>query len=321
MNSRWSLATKLTIFAVFAVLFAGALIALSGRYNKSQAYDYNNERGKRDYDKEFTVSANDNLFLDVDFGDVDIIGSSDGKVHVKVTMKGDQDFVERYPVEIEQEGNTVKVLQKQHSRHFHFFDGDNYSAKYEISVPNSFNLDLSTSGGNVKVSDVKGDIKGNTSGGDLDVSKLDGTVTMSTSGGNIYGKDLAGTLDLETSGGDIVIEGGTGVLKTETSGGNIKITDVDAEVRASTSGGNIRARLQSNKGIRLSTSGGNITLALPSTATGDVDADATGGNVSCDLPFQGKIKDDNMRGKINGGGSEISLETSGGSIEIVERNN
>ncbi len=320
MNSRWSLGTKLTLFAVFAVLFAGMLIALSGRYQKSEAYDFTTENGKRDYDKEFTVNLNDNLYVDVDFGDVIIVGSSDNKVHVKVTMRGDEDYVERYPVEIEQEGNTVRVTQKQHSRHFHFFDGDNYDAKYEISVPKEFNLDLSTSGGNLNLSDVKGDIKGNTSGGDLDLSKLDGTITVSTSGGNVYARELTGTLDLETSGGDIVVESSSGVLKTETSGGNIKITDVDAEVRASTSGGNIRARLQSNKGIRLSTSGGNITLALPSTATGDVDADATGGNVSCDLPFQGKIKDDNMRGKINGGGSEISLETSGGSIEIVERN-
>ncbi|MBI3194409.1 MAG: hypothetical protein HYZ34_08100, partial [Ignavibacteriae bacterium] len=54
----------------------------------------------------------------------------------------------------------------------------------------------------------------------------------------------------------------------------------------------------------------------PDTISGDIDADATGGNVSCDLPFKGKLKDDNLRGTINGGGNEIVLETSGGNIDV-----
>ncbi|TAK63549.1 MAG: hypothetical protein EPO24_04145, partial [Bacteroidetes bacterium] len=86
MNNRWSLGAKLALFSLFAVLFAVMLIALSGRYHKSEAQDYFSGNDKKNVEKDFTVNANDYLHLDVDFGDVIIDGTSDNKVHVKVTM-------------------------------------------------------------------------------------------------------------------------------------------------------------------------------------------------------------------------------------------
>ena len=48
----------------------------------------------------------------------------------------------------------------------------------------------------------------------------------------------------------------------------------------------------------------------------DVRAEATGGDVSCEFPFEGRMKDESLHGKINGGGNQIRLESSGGSIAI-----
>ncbi len=320
MNNGTSLGVKLTIFAVIAILFAGMVIALSGRYQKSEASEFSFSNGKQHYDQEFTVSENDNLFVDTDFGNLTINGSSDNKVHVVVTIKGDQDEIDRYPVVIEQNGNTVSVTAHNRGSHFRWFDMNSLNARYEISIPVNFNLDISTAGGNIRIDNVKGEIKGSTSGGDIDVKRLEGDIKIETSGGNVKGQELYGTIDLRTSGGDIDIENSTGKLMTETSGGNIRIFDTDAEVNASTSGGNIKANLASNKGIKLSTSGGNIILALPDSISADVYADATGGDVNCDFPLQGRIEEDRMRGKINGGGNEIDLETSGGTIELRSRN-
>jgi DUF4097 and DUF4098 domain-containing protein YvlB len=87
-------------------------------------------------------------------------------------------------------------------------------------------------------------------------------------------------------------------------------------LHAETSGGDIRIELKDNKGIDLTTSGGNITVSLPKSVTADVRAEATGGDVTCDFPFSGKLKDGSFDGKINGGGQLIRLETSGGDIVI-----
>ena len=108
----------------------------------------------------------------------------------------------------------------------------------------------------------------------------------------------------------------TGSLDVETSGGNIIIKNSDAKLTASTSGGDIQVELKDNKGINLSTSGGNITVSLPKSISAQVDATTTGGDVSCDFAFAGKIKDGSMHGKINGGGNLIQVETSGGDIVI-----
>jgi DUF4097 and DUF4098 domain-containing protein YvlB len=108
-----------------------------------------------------------------------------------------------------------------------------------------------------------------------------------------------------------------GSLRMETSGGNIEIRGSTGKVNASTSGGNIRASLKDNQGIDLSTSGGNISVELPKTISADVRAEASGGDVSCDIEYSGKIKDGSMKGKINGGGNLIRLETSGGDIVIT----
>ena len=125
-----------------------------------------------------------------------------------------------------------------------------------------------------------------------------------------------GDLVLETSGGDIIGEDVTGTTRVETSGGSIKLTKADGALHASTSGGDIHVELADNKGIDLSTSGGNIVVKLPKSITANVNAETTGGEVSCDFPFSGKLQEGSLHGKINGGGESLKLETSGGDIVI-----
>ena len=53
----------------------------------------------------------------------------------------------------------------------------------------------------------------------------------------------------------------------------------------------------------------------------DVDAHASGGHVETDIPVtvQGEISRSTLKAKINGGGPELYLRTSGGSIHIKKR--
>jgi hypothetical protein len=53
----------------------------------------------------------------------------------------------------------------------------------------------------------------------------------------------------------------------------------------------------------------------------DVNAHASGGHVSTDFPvtIQGEIDRSSLQAKINGGGPELYLRTSGGGIHIKKR--
>jgi lia operon protein LiaG len=68
----------------------------------------------------------------------------------------------------------------------------------------------------------------------------------------------------------------------------------------------------------LDTSGGGITVHVDANAAFDLVADTSAGSVKCELPIlvQGKIKNDHLEGKVNGGGEKLKLDTSAGSISI-----
>ncbi len=316
MSKPLSLTVKLSILILFAVLFGATMIALSvkdRRANAGEEYSWGKENT---IERNFTVKSGDQLIIDADVGDISLTGYDGEELYIKVFQKGSDDQLKKYHVNIDQSGSIVTVKARHEKRYFNFFDDVWFDVRFEVRVPKNFNLELQTSGGNVNIENVNGNIVGGTSGGDLDVGKLEGTVKLSTSGGNIRLIDSKGELTFTTSGGNIIGEDVSGNVHVETSGGNITFRRTDAKLYGETSGGDIRAELKDNKGIDLSTSGGNVVVTLPKTIAGDVDAETSGGDVTCDFQFSGKLKEGSFHGQINGGGQKIRLESSGGDIVI-----
>ena len=71
----------------------------------------------------------------------------------------------------------------------------------------------------------------------------------------------------------------------------------------------------------MTTSGGGIDVYLVKDVKVSVDASTSGGHVSTDFPItvQGKLQSSKLKGEINGGGPQLYLRTSGGSIDIYEK--
>ena len=106
---------------------------------------------------------------------------------------------------------------------------------------------------------------------------------------------------METSGGGLVLEKITGRLIGKTSGGSIR-TSIPGEV-----GGD----------MQLKTSAGSIELGVPANAALDIDARTSVGHVVSELPLTTTDSGrQHLRGKLNGGGKSVVLETSAGSITI-----
>jgi hypothetical protein len=271
--------------------------------------------------------------------EVDVPLPGDVTVDVNVGGEGgeklgadEQEFLRKYPVSIRQEGNTVTVEAT---------GGDcsgRKEAKYTISVPAQFNAKLQTSGGSISVSDLAGEVKAQTSGGQLKFTRVRGALKGETSGGSIYVNDCEGAIKVETSGSGIEVIGGSGALKGETSGGPVKVKDfqgsvnietsgsgitienITGAINAETSGGSVSAVLSVPLAgpVNLETSGGGITLRVPEHAAFELNAETSGGGVKCELPVTtvGSMGRDHLKGAVNGGGTPVHLETSGGSIHI-----
>lgn len=174
-----------------------------------------------------------------------------------------------------------------------------------------------TSGGNVYVKNSKDDINLTTSGGNIEATDCTGHLNLSTSGGNVKLSRLNGDIDATTSGGNVQGETIDGALSAHTSGGNIQLDDLTCRLETSTSGGHINVAIKKlNKSIKISNSGGNISLQLPKGSGADLDLQGRKvENIKLES-FSGSVEDDQIRGKINGGGALVMVNAGSGRVSL-----
>ena len=308
------LSTRIAFLTVFA---ATSLLAATGQ----------------PFHKTFNVAAGGTLTIDADVGDLEITAGSGNSVTVDVTQSSRSTrFMD---ITADQTQNDVIVRGKFEGKRWGNWNSD---AKFVVSVPSRYNLDLATSGGEIRVGDLQGLAKVKTSGGGIRLGKIQGLVTAYTSGGDITLGGSEAAVDLRTSGGEIEIGNVAGNIQAKTSGGSIRVEraggdvylrssgggldigEAGGTVDAQTSGGSIKAKLaaQPKADSKLSTSGGGITVSIAPNVAVELDAHTSGGDVSTDVPItiQGRQDESSIAGKINGGGPKLMLRSSGGDIRI-----
>ncbi len=296
--------------------------------------------------KSFAVKPGGTLLLDTERGSVTVTTAKQNKVSVEITLsdrRGDErEVIDAFEISFDHRGDDVAIEAEFRSAWRKLRARNNLRIRYEITVPERYNVDIKTVGGDIRVANLIGDVTCSTSGGDLEFGNIDGTVRGRTSGGDISLKASAGVAEIKTSGGDIyvgrvesrvqamtsggsiTIERAKGPVVAKTSGGNITVEDVSAPIEAKTSGGSIRAYFtrQPKGESNLVTSGGNISVRLAPGLNVDIEAKAGGGSVSTNIPVtvQGKLSKRKIVGIIGSGGPLLYLKTSGGSIRLSELN-
>jgi hypothetical protein len=286
----------------------------------------------------FNAGAGGTLFLDTDVGNVHVVPGAGGVVVSIKRHARSQKELDRVHLTMEQKGNDVYVRSEYEQMSKWFSWGNDLDMTFDVTVPARYNVELKTSGGNVSVGDLHGFVHARTSGGNVQLAHIDGPVDAHTSGGDVRLDGASGNADLHTSGGSVEAgdiggnlqiksSGGSlearrvgGTIYARTSGGGITIGDAHGAIDAESSGGSIRASIsaQPRGDSRLSTSGGGIIVSLAPNIGVDLDAHTSGGGVNSDLPItvMGKVSDDALSGKVNGGGPRLVLRSSGGGIHV-----
>jgi DUF4097 and DUF4098 domain-containing protein YvlB len=290
----------------------------------------------------FKVSEGGTLRLNVDVGSIKIVSGGNG-VGLEIVRKADGRDAEKrlaeHKITFREEGNDV-VIEDDTPKRWQGWNwrGDDYEVQWNVRVPARYNLDVHTSGGAIELADIGGTVDADTSGGSITTGRLGGDAKLNTSGGSIQIGGATGNVEAHTSGGSIEVGETTGRVEARSSGGSIKIGRSGGTVVAKTSGGGIRIEgaagavdadtsggsihasftRQPTADSSLSTSGGNVTIVLSRGIGADLDAKASGGSVSSDVPItvQGTMDDDELRGKINGGGPKLVVRASGGGVKV-----
>lgn len=234
------------------------------------------------HEKTFPINPGKQLKVKTPTGDVEITYWDESKVYIKIL--GDDDAEERMSFKFNNDENPVEIIADKDGSLFSWFSGINL--KYEIKVPAKFNVDVSTSGGDIKLGGVNG------------------TAKLHTSGGDIWAERVEGNLDVSTSGGDIsLVCGGTEIV-AHTSGGDINLNYFGP-----------------NLGIDLSTSGGDIQVELPADFDASMELSTSGGDVSCNLTLNNatKLSGHKIIADLNNGGLDFNAHTSGGDVDVVKK--
>jgi DUF4097 and DUF4098 domain-containing protein YvlB len=238
-----------------------------------------------DWNRAYQVQGRSQLVVDADDGNVTVSSGTDGSVHLSVHSQGWRIAPDEIEVNARQEGNRVELTLRKHrsGMHVHFHT----SLEIRVTLPAGSDLDVHTRDGN------------------LDISGIKGTHKLRTGDGNAGLRGVDGAVELDTGDGNIEVDGRFELLSLHTGDGNI-----DAVVRAGST-------MKSSWTMR--TGDGNINLRLPEDFATDLDAHTGDGHVRSDLPVAANAvsgHENDLRGKINGGGQTLSLRTGDGGIEI-----
>lgn len=226
----------------------------------------------------YSVDPGETLYVKTDAGSINVQTHSSDSVEIEVEISGRD--AEDFDVTFEQSSNGINVYgEREEDRGWGNFS---VKVKFFIYVPEEFNMDLNTAGGSIKIEDLTGNIEAQTSGGSISLGDIVGDVDVHTSGGSIRVDSVYGEIDADTSGGSISVE----------------------------------FKKQITENAKLSTSGGSITAILPDDIELDISASTSGGRVSSEFDVDGRVKKQSIKGRINGGGPDLTLRTSGGSVRI-----
>jgi hypothetical protein len=166
--------------------------------------------------------------------------------------------------------------------------GRPYGASLAITAPESTDLSLSTTNGEVNVMDMLGDISVGTTNGKVALTGTTGTASVSTTNGNLDVKVHSGALYGATTNGAI---------------------DCDL------------AALRPTEAVGLSTTNGRVTLLLPDDVSALIDVTNTNGFITIyDFTVTYEKQDDHhVRARIGSGASAITIVTTNGDVVVRSR--
>ena len=287
--------------------------------------------------RQFAIAPGGTLIIEAQAARLDVRGGGDG-VRVIIVRGGDTaaDIEEDFDISFDASATELHVSVKKRGS----WPGNWRLRRHlviEVETPEAFNVDLNTSGGNVRASQLTGTLNVRTSGGDIRFERVDGPIEAKTSGGTIRLPGTSADARLTTSGGDIIVGAVGGHVRAKTSGGRIAIEHAGGGVWAKTSGGDIA--VSSAKAVEAKTSGGTIELALTGQPEEDSQLTTSGGSINVHLPsdvaldvagstsggrvrlhdalaFRGDASKKSISGSLNDGGPELRMRTSGGSIRL-----
>ena len=145
-------------------------------------------------------------------GSVRIVGAQDKVVRIRVTENGRA--CGDCGVQLDQGADGIQVRSTRPGM-------GGAELRFEIEVPEHFDLDLASAGGAVRIEGVDGTIKGSTEAGALELRRLSGSVDLETRKGDVTLRESYVSGRVHTVGGRVLLEDVSGTVAGTSGKGKV----------------------------------------------------------------------------------------------------
>ncbi len=237
-----------------------------------------------EWQKRFAVTGTPDVRVETGDGDVILRTGASDAVEARVTTVGWKIGPDEVQIVDHQTANHVDLEIRIPRHNWNF---GHRSIRVELTVPSQSNADVHTGDGSITCTGLKGDTR------------------LGTGDGSINADSLEGTLNAHSGDGRIQVRGRFEAVELRTGDGSIDL---------SVSPGSKMAGLW-----RVHSGDGGVTVRLPEGFAADLDAHSGDGSIHVNLPASTAgfhSSENNFRGKLNGGGQTLRVETGDGSIRL-----
>ncbi len=263
----------------------------------------------RAWSKTWTVIGKPTLIFETSDASVEFHPCADcHQIGIHVEVEGRK--LSDYRLEESQTGDEVHFLLKQLPHlgvHvvWHTVDRTHVT----VETPAQLTLQARTSDGNVTLTGLQGELSLTTGDGDVTLDHVSGDLRIKSGDGHVRITDAEGAIDAHTSDGSLTVDGLFHALALHTSDGGLDL--------------NLREGTKLTMASTIQSSDGPVTIHVPQNFAADLDVHTSDGRVDCALPvtmdhYQSGGGGHELHGKINGGGTPLTIHTSDGNVRIVQ---
>ncbi len=238
-----------------------------------------------EWSKTYTLTGKPDLRVDTSDANIHVSTWNQNMIEAKVTTSGYKIGNNGIRIEEHQSGDLVEINVRFPHSGFSIGWAD-HRVDVSIHMPREGRVDLRTGDGKIELGNFKGEMRLHSGDGSEEIDGVDGKLRAQTGDGHIRANGRFDELDLKTG---------------------------DGRVDARATAGSALAT-----GWRLESGDGTVTLEVPANLAADVDLHTGDGHIDLDMPVttEGKIREGEVRGKLNGGGNLLMIHTGDGSIRL-----
>lgn len=237
------------------------------------------------WSKTYTIANAPDLRVDTSDANINVttwdtktIEATVSSAHYKIGAGG-------LTIDEHQSGDTVEInVRFPHG--IHIMDFGNHRVDVEIHMPRQGRINLHTGDGKIELADFNGEMQLSSGDGSQEIHRVQGNLHAGAGDGHINADGRFDTLELKTGDGQL---------------------EVRAEAGSKLAGD-----------WNLQTGDGSVSMQLPENLAADLYLHTGDGHIDVELPMtaEGRIKGNEIHGKLNGGGKLISVHTGDGSINL-----